>query len=352
LPASLAETLTSRYGAFPKIESMNPTRNDWTTLALVDSLWAGGVPDLSFLWMNEPDRTQHLTGPGSEKSLAAIRNADDNLARVMRALDEKGVRDSTDVLVVSDHGFSTVSVRVNLADSLKEAGLKATADQFTGPPARGDILVVGNSGSSLIYVVEHDQKTIDRLVSFLQGWTNTGVIFTRKSVPGTFALDQASLDSSDAPDVAVSWRWSAEKSAVGTPGLITSDSPDYAPGQGTHVSLSRYDMHNTLIAAGPDFRPGVVDVLPSGNVDVAPTVLWILGIKQRVPMDGRVLTEALTSKGPKIKSFEPHHLEAMHEGGNFVWHQYLNYTEVNGVRYYEEGNGWQTAKGEKRTTND
>ncbi|MDB6112165.1 MAG: Type phosphodiesterase/nucleotide pyrophosphatase, partial [Pedosphaera sp.] len=114
LPADLLERLTNRYGAFPKANDAKPTRNDWTTLALLDSLWADGVPDLSFLWMNEPDLAQHETGPGSERSLTAIHNADDNLARALRALEAKGVRDTTDILVVSDHGFSTILCLVDL----------------------------------------------------------------------------------------------------------------------------------------------------------------------------------------------------------------------------------------------
>ena len=343
LPQSLAGTLAGRYGAFPMLTAAIPPRNDWTSLALIDSLWADGVPSLSFLWMNEPDRTQHLTGPGTEQSLAAIRNDDDNLARVLRALDEKGVRDSTDVLVVSDHGFSTVAATVSLAAALTEAGIKAET-KFATTPSRGDVLVVGNGGTAFVYVIDHDENTITRVVSFLQSWTNTGVIFTSKPMPGTFTSNQARLDSSDASDVAVSLRWSAEKSAAGAPGMLTMEVGESSGEHGNHGSLSRFDMHNTLIAAGPDFRPGVFDALPSGNVDVAPTVLWILGIKPPARMDGRVLTEALTSKGPKIKSFEPFHLEATNEIGNSVWHQYLNFTEVNGVRYFDEGNGWQTAK--------
>ena len=114
--------------------------------------------------------------------------------------------------------------------------------------------------------------------------------------------------------------------------------------EGMHVTFSRFDMHNILIAAGPDFRSGVVDHLPSGNVDIAPTVLWILGVKPRKPMDGRVLTEALTIKGPKITSFEPGRLEASRASEKSVWHQYLNFTEVNGVVYFDEGNGYQTPK--------
>ncbi len=59
-----------------------------------------------------------------------------------------------------------------------------------------------------------------------------------------------------------------------------------------HATLSRFDMHNTLVAAGPDFRQGWTDETPSGNVDLAPTIAAILGLQPDEAMDGRVLSEA------------------------------------------------------------
>ena len=52
-------------------------------------------------------------------------------------------------------------------------------------------------------------------------------------------------------------------------------------------------------------------------------------------MTGRVLSEALTIAGPKIESVAPHHQEASWQN----WHQYLDSVSVNGVTYYDEGNG-------------
>src|SRR6266404_8522271 len=277
LPPELAASLINRHGEFPKEDATNRTRNDWTTEALLD-VWADAVPEFSFLWMNEPDSSQHRTGPGSGQSLAAIRNVDQNLAKVLRALESKGVRESTDLLVVSDHGCSTISQKVDLADALNKIGVKATRE-FKTNPATGDILVVSNSGSTMVYVIGHDHKVIERVVHFLQQWPHTGVIFTRKLRPGTFALRQVHLDSAEAPDVVVSMRWTAEKSKNGTLGLVTTDLTSYGEGQGIHVTLSPFDMHGTLIATGPDFRSDLESPIPSGNVDVAPTVLWVLGIK-------------------------------------------------------------------------
>jgi predicted AlkP superfamily pyrophosphatase or phosphodiesterase len=340
LPAHLAEIITDQYGPFPKEASQSPTRNDWTTSALLNPLWADGVPAFSILWMNEPDFAQHQTSPGSPQSLAAIRNADDNLARVIKALEVKGVLDSTDILVASDHGFSTISAAVDIVEALQKAGFKATRE-FKGNPAPGEILVVANSGSSLVYISNHDEDVLNKLVQFFQGWKSTGVIFTRKAMLGTFALSEVHLDSDDAPDLLVSLRWTDETNKFGAHGLLTVDRSSYTPGQGSHVSLSPFDMHNTLVAAGPDFRSGVTNSLPSGNVDIAPTILHLLGIKQPKPMDGRVLTEALAVPGSSTPTATTRHLEASAHISEAIWHQYLNVSEVNGVRYSDEGNGSQ-----------
>ena len=75
-------------------------------------------PFVLVFWSRDPDGTQHNQGdslnalvPGinGPTSLAAIRNADDDLARIRTALSELGLLDSTDVIVTADHGFSTIS---------------------------------------------------------------------------------------------------------------------------------------------------------------------------------------------------------------------------------------------------
>ena len=124
--------------------------------------------------------------------------------------------------------------------------------------------------------------------------------------------------------------------------MVPADLTALNPGQGVHVSLSPFDMRATLIAAGPDFRSGMVSDLPSGNIDIAPTVLWILGIAPPKPMDGRVLLEALTIGGAAAKSSEHHRIEAKQEEQGSLWHQYLEITTVAGVEYIEEGNGSRT----------
>ena len=85
------------------------------------------------------------------------------------------------------------------------------------------------------------------------------------------------------------------------------------------------------------------DTLPSANTDLVPTILWILGFKdEAMRRDGRVLGEALAGVAPPLRSFEIKRLTARRDlGDGRVWEQYLNVSEVNGVQYFDEGNGTQ-----------
>lgn len=339
-----AKRTVALAGAKPVVclhDRLHPVEVSKTDAAAARALiakWDAGVPALSLLWLSEPDITQHETGPGSEKSLEALRGSDANLALVLDELDAKKARKDTDIFVVSDHGFSTIARNVDVAGELKKAGFRAHRE-FKQSPAAGDVMVVGNGGAVLLYVTGHDAGLTQKIVEFLQHQDWPGVIFTREPMRGTFTLDQARLNSTDAPDILVAMRWTDEKNAAGIAGSIVSDGSARGPGQGNHATLSRYDMRATLIAAGPDFRPGMINELPSGNADLAPTILWLLGVHPPGKLDGRVLSEATTRAPKAFPPLESHSNQTSAELPAVVWHQYLRVTQFGGAFYIDEGNG-------------
>ena len=315
----------------------NDPQNNWTVSALTDVLWKNGVPKLTVLWMADPDFSQHQLGPGSFAALPAIKSNDENLGKVLAALEKKGVRDKTDIFIVSDHGFSTVEQTLDLATLLKTAGFKVTR-YFLEAPHPGETLIVALGGSTLLYVTGHDPAVIQKLVDFLQQSPFSGPIFTKDALPGTFALKDARIDTAWAPDIVFSYRWSEEKSRFGSPGLLISEGvKGKLPGFGTHASTSRFDFHNTLVGAGPDIRAGYKDEFPSANVDVAPTILHLLGIAPPQPMDGRVLKEALAAETFAPPAVTTQFLHAKREIEDKKWEQYLKYTVFGDWRYLDEG---------------
>ena len=356
LPAEMIRSITATLGPFP---SGHLQQDAWTTKAMTDCFWKDGVPALSVLWLGEPDLTQHESAPGAPAALAAIKSADENLAAVLSALDQRDARGRTDVFIVSDHGFSTIKRSVDLRRILNDAGFTAKIEElriakdgnqsaggirdkteFNDQPKPGDIMLAANGGSVLFYVVGHDKKLIRRLVEFLQQSDFAGVIFTKEPMEGTFGLTQALIQRGDAPDVVMAFRWTDLQNQFGVTGEIDADW-QRAAGKGTHATLSRFDMHNTLIAAGPDFKRGQTDDLPTGNVDLVPTILQILGIKVPHQMDGRILSEAVAAPTSLLPAPKPEakSIEARKDFPSGTWRQTLKISRVGSTIYLDEGNG-------------
>ena len=340
LPENNFAALTTRFGSFPEARSPNIARDIWTTRCLTESFWEKEMPRYSVLWLSEPDFSQHLHGPGSPEALAAIRSCDERLATVLQELERRGIRDKTDIFVVSDHGFSTIGEKSDVATVLRASGINARST-WEQPPQPDDVVSVGNGGSVLLYVTGKSPAMIQKIVTVLQRRSASGVLFTKAGLPGTLPLSDVMLDSPTAPDVLVAAAWKNSAPVGGHPlvEMVSDGYTAYAIGGGMHVTLSPTDLHNTAVAAGPDFRRGVVSPIPSGNVDIVPTFLWLMDLKPPVPLDGRVLSEALVGAGPPLHGVELGRLEAKQEMKTGIWKQYLRFTEVNGVRYLEEGNG-------------
>jgi arylsulfatase A-like enzyme len=346
LPPAALDPIVAALGAFPpKITYPNLAQDAWTTQAVTGTLWAKAVPKLTLFWLSDPDFTQHDSAPGADPALQALRASDANLARVVNALSTRGLLQGTDLMIVSDHGFSTISRTVDVAAELQKGGFSAVRRFLPGHPAQpGDILVAGNGGTVYFYVANRDPVVTGRLVSFLQQSDFAGVILTRDLFAGAFPLARLNLDGPDAPDVAIAMRWTGEVNHFTVTGSVISDI-GHSPGHGTHGTLSRFDMHNTLIASGPDFRRGWTDPLPSGNTDLAPTVAALLGLPAGPAMDGRVLSEAFVpdsglaaSSPPKLEE-ERLAATAPASGGTRPWSQYVVVKKVNGTVYFDEGNG-------------
>ena len=344
IPSALKDRLVQAYGPIPPSKDnryfANVAQDHWTTRALIEKLWAGGVPTLSVLWLSEPDYSQHGTGPGSKIAREALASCDDCLGRVLSELERLKLRDSTDVIVVSDHGFSTVAVGVDIYDDLHRHGFDV-AGGYLDKPEKGSVLMVGLGGSAAFHVIGHDAEVTAKLVKHLQSTPYAGVIFTKDGAEGTFKLSDAGIDSPNAPDVLMTMRWTSEpvqREEGGMPGLLLASDKGYRSGAGSHGSLSRFELANVLVMQGPDFKSGFRDQTPSGNSDVTPTVLRVLGMKSDQPLDGRVLREALVEEKGEAPKTEPQVMRAKRDVGKKVWEQYLKVSTVEGRRYNDEGN--------------
>ena len=330
LPYSLHDEIVGRFGAWPDAGVTNVEKLIRGVDIATEYVLLERRPAVSFVWFSEPDHAQHAHGVGSDVALKAIAEADEQFGRLLSHLDS-----DTDVFVISDHGYSTVREVVDIEAEVREAG-------FPSGARPGGVVVAPNGGSALFYTYQSDRDVADRLASWLMAQPWCGALMASEAVAGiegTVAASVAGMQGERTPELAMSFRWDSEVNKAGYAGHAYSTS--LGPGQGQHGSMSRHECHNVLFARGPSFKQGLAIDNPSGNIDLAPTILSILGLSGGEGMDGRVLREALRD-GPEPASVQwrtdTHDAQRTVEGGTY--RQYVKVSSVGETTYVDEGLGW------------
>ncbi len=279
----------------------------WAQRALREYVLPEVRPSVVLNWLTEPDHTQHAEGVGSPPAREALRHADREIGEVLVTATALGLGESTDVFVVSDHGFTTNTRGIDVVGELVDAGLKASADS-------ADVVLASSGQAVALHVADRDRERIARIARFVQSRDWGGALFTAARVPGdplgavegTFSLEHIHLANGErSPDLLATFPWTSEVNGSGVPGTdlacVSGGARLYAS---DHGSMSPWNVRNTLVAWGPDFKRAATVATPAGNVDVAPTILALLGIDDDSGMDGRVLAEALAAGGDEAPVVE------------------------------------------------
>jgi arylsulfatase A-like enzyme len=234
--------------------------------------------------------------------------------------------DQNTCLLLSDHGFSTIAERPKINERLVAAGLKTTPD---------DRSILYDCDS--FYLNGAGRDRFDDLVRFLAGEPWVGALLLRDDRMGTYptAMPQTAVmgNHSRSAELMFAYRWSAEENEYGVPGCSAS----YSSIAATHGSASPYDVNSSLVAWGAGIKQGCISSVPCGNVDVAPTVLHLLGLPVADSMQGRVLLELLAD-GPNPADVESARStrEATYQSNSGLRCQTAHYSEVNGHRYLDQ----------------
>lgn len=333
---------------------------DVATKVVLPMFKARNKPFLLVFWSRDPDGSQHNQGdslnsvtPGinGPTSFAGIKNADNNLAQLRKALDELGLAASTNLIIASDHGFSTISkesktspsakisyddtpkdflplgfLAIDLARALdlplfdpndKNARVAATAHPKAGngllgqDPAKPDLVVATNGGSDLVYMPNGDKKLAERTIAALLEQDYVSGLFVDDRLgrfAGTLPLSQIGLKGkavTPTPSIVVNFRSYASGCDVSVNCSVEVADTVLRQGQGMHGSFGRGDILNFMAAIGPGFKAGYADPLPVSNADVGMTIARLMDLRPANAggLIGRVMSEALPN-GTVPKSFE------------------------------------------------
>ncbi len=283
----LKEELT-RKGLLARFEGGNDVVQDesWTEAAC--EVIRDRMPRFLALHLNNVDAAHHRYGPKSAPGYAAVALNDANVGRVMRALDDAGVRGRTTVFVVADHGFIATPKSIRPNAILRREGLLTVEG---GRIVSGRALAVSLGGSAMVYLTNPATSPRDReaVLRLFQGAEGIANVLEPKDY-ARYHLPQPS-DNQAMGDLflAASEGYAFSQEAAGVNLVVANPNPK----AGAHGFLSTNPKMNALfVASGASIKAGA-KLETVENVDVAPTIARILGI----PLEnasGRAMNEILT----------------------------------------------------------
>ncbi|MDA0834330.1 MAG: alkaline phosphatase family protein [Planctomycetota bacterium] len=265
-----------------------------------DEIWTDAVchvireqkPHLVLFHPLNVDAVHHRYGPQTWAGYSAVAFADACIRRVLDAVDNAGIRDTTTIFVVSDHGFNTIPKTLQPNVVLRQAGL-LTVEANKVTATRAHVFPEGGIGMLYLTVPEKKEEDRNKVVELFGGLEGIDSIV----LPDEFAkygLPQPDEYEQMADIILVA------KPGYGFSGTATGDEFVIPSTNvlGTHGFLSTDPrMNATFVVSGAGITPGVT--LPViNNIDVAPTVARLLGLTLD-DVDGRVLTEVLDDSNAK-----------------------------------------------------
>ena len=306
-PEPLLALLAARYGPPPARVVPVQAANDWLTTVLTDYVLSELDPDVAIMWLCEPDVSQHAAGLGSPTALDAIRGNDARLGRILAAIEASDV--PTTVIVASDHGHSTVVGMVRTTDALAGAGFGRALERGQLLLGEQSLLVEDSPGAAGLRDAVGAWLAEQPWVGAMVTWPDPNGDTTGPSgmlTPRALWNDRLRPPLAHAPSFTYSYAWTDDPNVHGVPGSaytgFVAARADFARLQGpivglnrltsTHGTLGPRDQRIVLALGGAGIRTGRLD-LPAGIVDLAPTVLALLGLPPLPDADGRVLAEAL-----------------------------------------------------------
>lgn len=222
-----------------------------------------GRPRFISSWFHGADKAGHVKGPGSAAVDASLVSQEAAIRRLIEGIEERGLWESTTLIFVSDHGMVAAEREIDVGAALKSAGIRAG--------------VFGIGGFATV-VLREGAAARPQVVELVRGLGLEA--YERERAPASWRVANPRFG-----DVVV-------RAPVGTAvvyrGLALKGFHGYDP---EHASMAAI-----FYAAGRGVEQGAR--LPAvRNLDVAPTVLALLGLGAPEWMEGRAIAAIVPSAG-------------------------------------------------------
>jgi phosphonoacetate hydrolase len=297
------QDMVERFGPLPARTLPRFDEIDYAARVFAEHVLPEIDPDVALIWFNEPDTSFHYRCLGSHDTRQVMLHADAAFGRILDAIRMRADSDEIAILVASDHGQISSNGVTAMSDLLTSAGHPASMASKREINGAKVVLTGGNMGE--IRVLDGDLDRRDAIARWLMTRDEIGMVFTASkhdvagAVEGTFSTRVVGLDHPRAPDLVYVLRSSADADPFGLPGLGLITDGDVPLGGGMHGGLHRQELNTVLLLGGAAASGETgTSAAPCGIVDIAPTILDLLGLAAGPVMRGvsLVAREARTAE--------------------------------------------------------
>lgn len=272
--------------------------------SIAEEVLAQEQPDVMFLHLVAVDAARHLTGPFTPAVHEALREVDGQLGRLLAAIDAAGNADTTNVVIVSDHGHLATEQVTSLNTLFKDRGFLRVDE--SGKLVDYDIFCLSAGFSAQLFLANGlSAARRAEVAAFLEDIEaepayrieKIHTVAEAKALYGLAGPFEFVVESE--PGVLLGADWKQR------PVVLVEDS-DFSGYLGNHGHAPQHGAQPVFIANGPDFQPGTHAGRRS-ILDEAPTFAAVLGLElpeaEGVAMTGLLvpaLAPALTSAAVSV----------------------------------------------------
>jgi len=275
-----------KQSEWAKAGNVGKAMRDWMYTRIAEHILQTHKPNVLVIHYVTVDSFAHGHGGKSPEVRWAANDTDRRVRELMDTVKTAGLADRTTFFVTADHGFADYNKNINVNVLLRSKGLLTTAGNNI---VEAKVRFLAEGGAGMVYITDTAQREriMAELVPALKAIEGVDAVIPSSEFA---AVGHVTPDKNPhEPDILLSAADGysfAENPA--SKDLITATGMTKGT-HGNHFKNPRLDA--TFIAWGAAIKPGVK--LPRiRNVDVAPTMAAILGVKLD-NVEGRVLNEML-----------------------------------------------------------
>ena len=275
-----------KQGEWAKAGNVGKAMRDWMYTRVAEHILQTHRPNVLVIHYVTVDSFAHGHGGKSPEVRWAANDTDRRVKELMETVKAAGLADRTTFFVTADHGFADYTKNINVNVLLRSKGLLTTAGNNI---VDSKVRFLAEGGAGMLYVTDaaEREKIMAELLPALKAIEGVDAVIPSKDFASVGHVSP--MQDPNEPDILISA--AAGYSFAENPAskdLITSSGATKGT-HGNHFNNPLLDA--TFIAWGAAIKPGTK--LPRiRNVDVAPTMAAVLGLKME-DVEGRVLKEML-----------------------------------------------------------